>query len=231
MSRILAIEAATEHCSVALRLGDSYLVREKVVARDHSRLLLPYVLELLAEADCALSSLDAVAVGQGPGSFTGVRIAISAAQGLAFGADLPLAAVSSLAALSLSAYPELANGHVLAAFDARMGQVYWACYQLKQGQHQLIGDEAVLNPDAAVLPANLLVDESTEKTKLYAAGHGWRAYADVLNNTLAGPGLSLLESKPDALPGARAVAQLATDTQWQAPEQVAAVYLRDKVTY
>lgn len=124
---ILAIETSTEAFSVAVLAGDRLFAHDEIAPRRHAELLLPAVDRLLAEAGISLKDVDAVAFGRGPGSFTGVRIAVSAAQGLAFGADKPVVAVSTLAAL---AQASLDAGHtqVLAAIDARMDEIYAGCF-------------------------------------------------------------------------------------------------------
>ena len=222
---VLAIETATENCSVALQIGDDVLLRESISPRDHSRLLLPYVQELLAEADITLSSLDCIAVGQGPGSFTGVRIALSAAQGLAFGADLPVAAVSSLAALAKGVVLADTEATVLAAMDARMGQVYWSIYAVSATSCELLSPAVVLDPDAVTFASVI------GAAPLLAAGSAWQSYGDELSQSAVAAELKITRSYADAFPGAAAVAALADSVEWLPPEGLEAQYLRNKVTY
>src|SRR5437016_3154595 len=118
--KLLAFDTATEVCSVAVWMDGRVHEREERGTRHSERLLL-LVDEVRADGGLALADLDAIAFGRGPGSFTGLRIAAGAAQGLAFGADIPVTPVSTLAAIAESA----AADRVLAAIDARMQQVYW----------------------------------------------------------------------------------------------------------
>ncbi len=131
MPRILAIETATQACSAALLLDNGeVLSRLELAPRRHTALILPFIDALLSEAGIALNALDAVAFGVGPGSFMGLRLATSVAQGLAFGADLPVVPISSLRALAqvaLLALPQ--ENKVLAGWDARMGEIYWGLYK------------------------------------------------------------------------------------------------------
>ena len=129
---LLAIETATEACSVALLHGDALIDRTELAPRRHAELVLPMAEDLLAEAGIARRQLDAIAVGQGPGAFTGVRLAISVAQGLALALDVPVVPVSSLAALAMQA-PK--NGAViLAAIDARREEIYAGTFQIGAGE-------------------------------------------------------------------------------------------------
>ena len=118
---LLAFETSTEACSVAIWRDGEVLERHEVAPRRHAELVLPWAEGLLAEAGLSRTMLDAVAVGRGPGAFTGVRLGIATAQGIALALDLPMLPVSTLAALAMAA-PE--PGPVLAAIDARMGEVY-----------------------------------------------------------------------------------------------------------
>lgn len=121
-TRILALDTATEACSVALWNDGEIHSLFEICPREHTQRILPMVQQVLADSGLTLKDLDALAFGQGPGSFTGVRIGIGIAQGLALGADLPLLGVSSLAAMAQGAFRQMQATQVLAAIDARMGK-------------------------------------------------------------------------------------------------------------
>src|SRR5215472_11314278 len=124
MSTLIAIETATESCSAALLHHGALIERSELAPRRHAELILPMIEALLAEAGVARRQLDGIAVGRGPGAFTGVRLAISVAQGLALGLDVPVVPVSSLAALAQETPATGADLPILAVIDARMGEVY-----------------------------------------------------------------------------------------------------------
>ncbi|PSV55236.1 tRNA (adenosine(37)-N6)-threonylcarbamoyltransferase complex dimerization subunit type 1 TsaB [Photobacterium sp. GB-1] len=174
-TKILAVDTATENCSVALLMGDEVISRCEYAPREHTTKILPMVDTVLAEAGIKLNQLDALAYGQGPGSFTGVRIGIGIAQGLAFGADLPMVGVSTLAAMAQGTYRVHQADNVLSAIDARMGEIYWGQYQRKiDGDWQIIGAEQVIVPDA------LVESVQTETGIWLTAGTAWEVYADTL---------------------------------------------------
>jgi len=139
---LIALETSTEFCSVALRHAGAVTVRRVHAGQTHSERLLPMLAELLAEAGIAAGACEAIAFGAGPGSFTGLRIACSVAQGLAYGLDCPVIPVDTLRAMA----EELRQGQdqqslpdgtqVLAALDARMQEVYWAVYAWQDGEWQ-----------------------------------------------------------------------------------------------
>ena len=215
--KILAVETSSEYCSAALLLGTECLVREARAGHSHSELILPMVDELLAESGASLQSLDAVAFGEGPGSFTGLRIACGVAQGLAFGAGLPVAAVSTLAALAEAA----ASPKVLACVDARMGEVYFASYHRDQPDWVARGAPAVCKPgDVALLAEGGWV----------GCGSGFDVYGPILRERF---GDRLIKVLPDRFPHAREVAHLARHVvesgRATAPELATPVYVRDKV--
>ena len=154
MTRILAIETSSSWCSVALSLNDSSpLVRHSQVSAGASQLLLPWVEDLLNEADCKLSSLDAIAVGIGPGAFTGVRLGVAAVQGLATAAKLPVLPVASLDAIASQlvlkpAFIDTGAHSFIVALDARMGEVYWAEYRTVLNQlPQRLGEIHLNTPE------------------------------------------------------------------------------------
>ena len=132
MTRILAIDAATEGCSVALYQDGKIEAVRSVSPQGHTRLLLPYIDDVLKKSGLRLSDLDAVACGRGPGSFTGVRISVSMAQALAFGAEKPLIGIVDLEAMALRAHKETGSQYVVSAIDARMGEVYLGIYEISE---------------------------------------------------------------------------------------------------
>ncbi|SMF95522.1 tRNA threonylcarbamoyladenosine biosynthesis protein TsaB [Methylomagnum ishizawai] len=219
---LLAIETATEACSAALLVGDQLIERYQLAPRLHNSLILPMVDELLAEAGLVVGQLDALAFGRGPGSFTGVRIAAGVAQGIAFGADLPVVPVSTLAALAEAALAATGLDTAFPCIDARMGEVYWAVYRRGgTGWAELLGEEAVLPAEQASFP---------EAVRGVATGSGWATYGAVLGERLGGRVLTVLEGQ---FPRAGFVARLGA-AAFQAGvavpvEQVQPIYLRDNV--
>ncbi len=217
---LLAIETTTEACSVALLHGGQLLARSEVAPRRHTELVLPMAESLLAEAGIDRHALDAIAVGRGPGAFTGVRIGVALAQGMALALDIPVLPISSLAALALEA--EVDDAAILAVIDARMGDVYAAAYRRDaEGGLQVLAQECVIKPDALTLPAALA---------WRVVGTGWATYADVLEGHLSG---ELRGADGERYPQAARVAELAAPAfragLGVAPELALPVYLRDKV--
>ena len=220
-TRIIALDAATEACSVAL-LENSAIVAERfeISPREHANLILPQIEAVLSEAEWNLSHLDALAFGRGPGAFTGLRIATSVAQGIAFGADLPVLPVSDLAALAYGLKQDFSIERMAVAVDARMGEVYWGYYETDSLLGvRLLSDELVL-PPSAVVPY--------DEYEWCGVGSGWTAYADVLR-TRVKTGMVWA----DRYPSASAIALLA-ERLWAMgksvePWQATPVYLRDRV--
>ena len=216
---LLAIETATEACSVALLSGERLVERSEVAPRRHAELLLPMCDAVLAEAGIAPGGLDAIAVGRGPGAFTGVRLAVSAAQGMALALGIPVVPISSLAALAMQAPRDGAD--VLAVIDARMGEVYAGVFRRVDGRVRLVGEETVGRADALVL---------SDATALNVIGTGWSSYRDALAAVLARPPRwAEGERYPQAADIARLAAPIAAAGGGIAADQVLPVYLRDKV--
>ena len=153
--KILAIDTATENCSAALLIDGNVRSREIEMERGHAERILPMVDDLLSEAGITLQDLDAIAFGRGPGSFTGVRLAVTVTQGLAFGAGLGVVPVSDLRAVAQRAFDSDATlTRALVCNDARMSEVYWACYERGgDGLARLEGEERVSKPSEVKLPA------------------------------------------------------------------------------
>jgi tRNA threonylcarbamoyladenosine biosynthesis protein TsaB len=217
---LLAIETATEACSVALLHGDTVIDRSELAPRRHAELVLPMAESLLAEAGISRRQLDAIAVGRGPGAFTGVRLGISMAQGLGLALDVPVATVSSLAALALEAAP--GDGPVLALIDARMGEIYAGAFRIDgDGLLEPLGSERVCPPEALNEPHTL--------AGWRVVGSGWATYGELLAGRLGAPSSALGERYPQARHVARLARPLLDGDADLAPEHALPVYLRDKV--
>jgi len=131
--RILAFDTSTEVCTVALATEHGSIVESAEIGRGHAQEILGMVDRVLAQGELTLGRLAGIAAGIGPGSFTGVRVSVAVAQGLAFGAGLPVVPVASLEALALAAIERGAE-RALACLDARMGEVYWGCFAAEPGR-------------------------------------------------------------------------------------------------
>ena len=225
--KILAIETATEACSAALFNDGEIISRYEIAPRKHTQLILPMMDSVLAEAGVAKQSVDAVAFGRGPGAFTGLRIAVGIAQGLALALDKPVIPISSLAAMAQQVLdatahlPVTAEASFVPAIDARMGEVYWANYNNVAGQVELVGEEKISAPEALV--------ESTQG-KHVNFGSGWEAYHP---NLMAHEVLEINDVIHNVFPSAHCIAKLAATVFEQGGAIDAAdaepVYLRNDV--
>lgn len=217
--KLLALDTATEACSAAVWADGDVLERYELAPRRHAALILPMIESVLAEAGLSVGQLDAIAVGRGPGAFTGVRIAVGMAQGIAFAVDRPVALVSTLAALALGAARATGQARIAAALDARMGEVYWGAYAVHGHEAALLGEEQVCAPEIVAAPPG----------EWFGAGSGWAAYAATLARRL-----TVSAWRGDCYPHAGDIARLAAAPAgrmgWVAAEQAAPVYLRDRVT-
>lgn len=152
---ILALDTAADGCSVALRTDGKLIERDEATPRKHAASLLPMAQACFAEAGLGLADLDAIAFGRGPGSFTGLRIAAGVAQGIAFGAGLPVVPVSNLAANAVVARRAHGWDRILVAFDARMGEIYAGAFEIDaDGLPCLVGAEALLAPGDLAAPGS-----------------------------------------------------------------------------
>ena len=235
--KLLAVETSTEACSAALYIDGIVTERFEITPKEHTRLILPMIDSLMADAGLKPQQLDALAFGCGPGSFTGVRIATGVIQGIALGADLPVVPVSTLAAIAQDFFDKnndkaqverlKAEGGLSAfnvaftAMDARMGEIFWGVYQRdEEGFAELIGKESVTPAADVEFPDRIGV----------GVGSGWSVYSQELMIRLAGR-VSYCEIYK--LPRAGAIARLGARGFEQglavAVEQAMPVYLRDKV--
>jgi tRNA threonylcarbamoyladenosine biosynthesis protein TsaB len=217
---LLAIETATEACSVALLHGDALIDRSELAPRRHAELVLPMAEDVLAEAGIARRQLDAIAVGQGPGAFTGVRLAISVAQGLALALDIPVVPVSSLAALAMQAPDD--DAAILAAIDARREEIYAGAFRFDaDGLVEPLDRERVLAASELTLP---------EADAWSVLGSGWNAYGDAIRDRLpSAPRWTDGHRYPQARDVARLAAPQFAAGKGVPPELALPVYLRDKV--
>lgn len=218
---LLAIETATEACSAAVLTDAGLVERCELAPRRHAELLLPMCEAVLAEAGISRRQLDAIAVGRGPGAFTGVRLAIAAAQGIALALDRPVVTISSLAALALQA-PDAGQEATLAVIDARMGEVYAGAFRpTADGGLEALGEESVGAATALRLPA---------AAGWAVVGTGWTAFPEALRAHLpADPLFADGQRYPQAGAVARLAAPLARAGRGVAAELALPVYLRDKV--
>ncbi|RBP51616.1 tRNA (adenosine(37)-N6)-threonylcarbamoyltransferase complex dimerization subunit type 1 TsaB [Arenicella xantha] len=213
---ILAIDTATSACSVAIRVNGVTYERFEVGSNVHSKVLLAMVQSVLQEAQLSVAELDAVAVSQGPGSFTGLRIGVGVAQGIAYGCGCPMIGVSSLETL---AWQAAVDGLVIAGIDARMGEIYWCQFLVEDGSVSQLGNAKVSAPADIALSSDALL-----------VGNAWLEYAELLSLTES-DGLNVL--KGVELPRASASLDFA-QAQYLAHKTVAAadfapIYVRDNV--
>jgi tRNA threonylcarbamoyladenosine biosynthesis protein TsaB len=218
--RLLALDASTEACSVALLTDRGWFGRAMELKRGHAEELLGMVRSTLDEAGVSLEMLDGIAAGVGPGAFTGVRISVAVAQGLAYGATLPVVPVSTLEALALRAISTGAQ-QVLACLDARMGEVYFGAFAADAGRKLL-----PLSPAGVAAPAAV---EWPATGRFHGIGRGFSAYPELA----ALDGLELDAGAARALPDAREMAVLGA-LRFQAgealdPADLQPVYIRDRV--
>ena len=215
--KILAFDTSTELCSCALAIGGEIVYREQCAGQTHSEILLPMIDSLLSERGVRLQGLDAIGYGCGPGSFTGLRITCGVAQGLAFGADLPVIGVNSLIALA----EQCDANQVIACIDARMGEIYHAAYQLQQDEWICVSPPRLCLPERSPpLPGE----------NWTACGSGFYAHRGALVQRY---GQQLSNIRADLLPRALEIARLAgrSFARGEVDDAAAAapLYLRDKV--
>lgn len=220
MSIILAIETSSELASCALLSGAALFARESGGVRTHSQAVLPMVQELLREAGLTLAEVDALAFGAGPGSFTGVRTACGVAQGLAFGADLPVLPLVTLAAMAEACRAATGASEVLTVLDARMSEVYWAQYRYVDGW-EIVCAPTLARPE---LVAPVAVDA------LQACGNGFAAYPEALAGLACAAG-----ADASIVPHARELARLGALAlaagQGVPAAQAQPLYLRNKIAF
>jgi tRNA threonylcarbamoyladenosine biosynthesis protein TsaB len=219
--RVLAFDTSAAICSVALLQGDDILARSERLASGHAERILPMIDEILTAAGVALKALDGLAVVHGPGTFTGVRIAVAVAQGLAFGADLRVAPVSSLATLAAGALERGPDRPVVAAIDARLGEVYWAAFESgADARPRVLVPPRLTSPDELHFP---------DGRRFTAAGSGFAAFPQLLARAgIAGGDLAAVQ-EPDARYAVRQGAAALAAGEGLDAHRLEPLYLRDKV--
>ena len=219
--KILAIDTATEACSVALLNNDDCHEIFEIIPRQHTERILPMVDDVLQKGGVSLSQINAIAFNCGPGSFTGVRVGTSVAQGLAFSCDLPVVPVSSLAALAQYAYRQNQKENVLSTIDARMKELYWGCYQLKSGFMELVSDEKVS-----------AVTDIKQQGEWHCLGSGWDTFQSELKESKL---VNITSFTDQCCPHAQDIAVLALNLYTQgkvvSAEDAIPSYIRDEVTW
>lgn len=224
---LLALDTSTEACSVALWHKGEKTHLDELAQRTHTKRILPMVDELLANSGINLKQVDALAFGRGPGSFTGVRVGAGIAQGLAFGADLPVIAVSNLTAMAQAAFELYQAENVAAAIDARMNEVYFSQVKREKVRSEL-GEFFQWNPvieEQVCQPEKVL--EQFSDLSAYRVGTGWTAYPQFKENGLEGSDI--------ILPSAQYMLELALTDYAQnkviSALEIEPVYLRNEVTW
>lgn len=217
---ILALDTCTEMCSAAVMINGKIFERSELTQRGHSEKILGMLDAVMAKAKCTLADIDVVAFGRGPGSFTGVRIGVGVAQGIAFARQLPVIPVSTMAAVAQLAIDNHAATRIAVAMDARMGEVYTAHFVAENGLAEKLDEEQVCAPDKF---------HPADNAQWFAAGTGWDEYGSLLTQNFA----QQISDKQALLPTAAAIAKLAFAAaqkgQTISAEQAVPVYLRDNV--
>ena len=215
--KLLALDTSTEYLSLALWLDGEIRARDVLAGQKHSQLILPMLAEMLAESGLALTDLDGIVFGAGPGSFTGLRIGCGVAQGLAFGANLRVVGVSTLLALAQRA----GHARVAACLDARMGEVYFAAYARQGDDWETVHEPGLYAPQQ--VPA-------LQGDGWHGVGSGWQAYGSVLH---AAYGSRIAHIDGQAFPHASDIALLASRQFARgascSADDAAPIYVRNKV--
>lgn len=229
---LLSLDTSTEVLSLALQLGDNTFTQSQIAGNASSQLILPQIQGLLDAANVKLSDLDGIAFGAGPGAFTGVRIACGVAQGLGFGANLPVVGVSTLLALAEAS----GEDNVIACLDARMGEIYHAAFiknnmseKHENSWHETL-ETSVIKPEAAPILASGASKMMMHEKAWVGVGSGWGAYGETLSAIYA---QNLSQILPEISPTAEAILRLATPIfaagLAKPASEAAPIYIRNRV--
>ena len=222
--KLLALDTSSDACTVAVMRNDVTVSRHAEVAREHTRTLMPMIRDAMGEAGLRFEDLDAVVLGNGPGSFIGMRIAASVSQGIAYAAGLRVVPVSSMAALALQVLEETNGDAAAITQDAPVQEVYFGLYRrTADGLVVPVADERLSGRE------RLAELEALGAANCVAAGKGWHLYPELL---AANEGLIALESDrtvPDARFALRLGATAFARGESIDPVDVNPAYLRQKV--
>ncbi|WP_111980059.1 tRNA (adenosine(37)-N6)-threonylcarbamoyltransferase complex dimerization subunit type 1 TsaB [Algibacillus agarilyticus] len=223
MSVILALDTSTEACSAAIITDNAEFSEYEVCPREHNQKLLAMVEKVLADAQLTLDDVDAIAYGSGPGSFTGVRITTGIVQGLAYGAQLPVIGVGSLAAMAHGVFRRTGANHIISAIDARMAEIYLGAYHITElGKVNPLMDEVVTQPHDSI--------NHLPKDNWTSIGTGWQTYKTELLAQQA-VNQDSVEFFPHALDIALIGKQQWAEGDFTSAELTTPTYLRNEVTW
>ena len=218
---LLALDTSTEFLSLALQLGDKCFTHTQLAGNASSELILPQIQLLLDEANVKLSELDGIAFGAGPGAFTGVRIACGVAQGLGFGANIPVVGVNTLLAVAQASGAD----KVIVCLDARMGEIYHAAFERINNEWVEISATKVCKPEVCKPEAAPLL-----ACRAVGVGSGWAAYGEILSGIYA---QNVTKIMAEVTPTAEAILKLATPTFLaglaKPASEAAPIYIRNRV--
>ncbi len=213
---LLSLDTSTEFLSLALQLGDKVFTHMQQAGNASSTLILPQIQALLDSANVKLGDLDGIAFGAGPGAFTGVRIACGVAQGLGFGANIPVVGVNTLLALAEASGEE----NVIACLDARMGEIYHAAFVKEKDSWKEISATKVCKPESAPVLA----------CRAAGVGSGWTVYGEILGKIY---GENVVKTLPNVTPTAEAILRLAQPIfaagNAKPASEAAPIYIRNRV--
>ena len=221
---LLALDTSSDACSVAMQIGDDVLERHIVQPKEHTNLLISMIRDLRDEASITLEKLDAIVLGNGPGSFIGMRIAASVAQGLAFGSGLKIVPVSSMAAVAAEVMDTHSATDVVVAQDARMNEVYLGIYRSDAGGSLVAEADELIQ---AIEPISELCE--TSKSGFHAAGYGWKKYPSLLELNRASVSQVVDVYYPNAKYLLSLGARACSNGELVEPENLLPAYIRMKV--
>ena len=215
--KLLALDTSTEYLSLALQHNQALITHHALAGASASQQILPQIQAMLKQAQLKLADLDGIVYGAGPGAFTGVRVSVGVAQGLAYGANLPVVGINTLLALAQAS----GASSVIACLDARMGEIYHAAFVREQGEWKVMADAIVCKPEAA---------PKLDGGDWVGVGSGWKAYTTALSEVYA---TQVKQVLPDATPTAEAMLQLALPKfergETQTASEAMPIYLRNRV--